>query len=142
MKGVNIVILEGVISEHLDIRYFDYEHLRVKFQLETREKGLKADGSDWVQWHSIELTNAAAKQAESQLKQGDSIRIEGRIAYHKDFDKEGRKRYVTLIHAHTFTLLNEAETLNLKEDAEVQSGNQEELEWEDFSASSDEDPMA
>ncbi len=142
MEGVNVVILEGVISEHLDIRYFDYEHLRVKFQLETREKGLKADSSDWVQWHNVELTNAVAKQAEAQLKKGDSIRIEGRIAYHKDFNKEGRKRYITLIHAHRFTLLNKAEALNLKEDAEVQSGNKEELEWSAFSASSDEDPMA
>ncbi len=142
MKPINTVTLEGVISEHLDIRYFDYEHLRVKLQLETTEEGLKADGSDWVQWHNIEFHNAIAKEAEEQLKKGDRIRIEGRIAYHKELDHEGRKRYITIIHAREFSLLEGVEKAHFEAKEELQAKEINELEWDKFSATSDEDPMA
>ncbi len=142
MCFVNSVTLEGTISDHLDIRYFDYEHLRVKLQLYTIEKGLKADGSDWEQWHNIEFSNLLAKQAEELLKKGDKIRVEGRISYHKELDREGRKRYVTIIHGRSFTLLDKTKVEDLEEVVEDFVDDRKELEWDKFSVNLDEDPMA
>ncbi len=141
MGLVNTITLEGIISEHLDIRYFSYEHLRLRLQLHTIEEGLKADGSDWEQWHRIELNNELAKEAEAKLKKGDRIRVEGRIAYHKELDREGKKRYITVIHARAFSLLGcEIET---EEHRPVEEEPlKEELPWQDFKAQESEDPMA
>ncbi len=141
MDFVNTVILEGTISDYPEIHYFGYEHIQMKFKLHTIEKGLKANGDGWEQWHSIELVNQLAKQAENELKIGDKVRVEGRLAYHKNFDNEGEKHYITVIHARAFVLLNQAEE-KIKESEEERAEAFEELNWRSFKVDNNEDPMA
>ncbi len=142
MDSVNTVILEGYISDYPEIRYFGYEHLRMKLRLHTIEKGLKADGRDWEQWHNIELSNALAKQAEASLKKGDYIRIEGRLAYHKNFDMEGNKSYSTIIHARSFILLEQSNNIEKVIEEPIAKQMKTELRWNDFANTEEEDPMA
>ncbi len=151
MSFVNSIILEGIISDYPEIVYFDYERSRLTFKLETTESGLKTDGEDWVQWHNIELNNQLAQEGEDLLKRGDRVRIEGRIAYHKDFDNEGRKFYKTVIYARSFKRLT---SINIDEQALQQPqkkeldvisnsiGEEDEASWQAFTVNDNEDPMA
>lgn len=48
-----------------------------------------------TQWHNLVLWGKQAEIAESYLKKGDEISIEGKLASRNYTDKEGMKRYVT-----------------------------------------------
>ncbi len=50
-----------------------------------------------TQWHNLILWGKQADIAESYLKKGDEISIEGRLASRNYTGKEGTKRYVTEI---------------------------------------------
>jgi len=99
MAGVNRVILIGNLGKDPEIRSLEGGVKVANFSLATTEtyKGKNGEKVESTEWHNIVLWRGLAEVAESYLKKGNSIFIEGKIKTRDWTDKEGIKRYTTEI---------------------------------------------
>jgi single-strand DNA-binding protein len=107
--SVNKVILVGNVGKDPDVRYFDNEQAVANFPLATTERGYKTrDGQDIperTEWHNIVAWRGLAKIAESYIKKGTQIYVEGKLKTRSYDDQNGVKKYITEIYADTIQLL-------------------------------------
>ncbi len=107
--SVNKVILVGNVGKDPEIRYIDENLSVASFSLATTERGFtRRDGTqvpESTDWHNIVAWRGLAKVAESYIRKGTQLYIEGKIKSRSYDDKDGVKRYITEIVADTIQLL-------------------------------------
>jgi len=107
MAGVNRVILIGNLGKNPEIRSLEGGVKVANFSLATTEtyKGKNGEKVESTEWHNIVLWRGLAEVAESYLKKGNSVFIEGKIRTRDWTDKDGNKRYTTEIIADNMVML-------------------------------------
>jgi single-strand DNA-binding protein len=107
MAGVNRVILIGNLGKDPEIRNLEGGVKKASFSLATSEsfKGKNGEKIEQTEWHNIVLWRGLAEVAESFLKKGNTIFIEGKIKTRDYTDKDGNKRYITEIVADNMVML-------------------------------------
>ena len=107
--SVNKCILVGNVGKDPEIRYFDNDVAVANFTLATTERGFKTrdgqDVPDRTEWHNIVAWRGLAKLAESYIKKGSQIYVEGKLRTRSYDDQSGAKRYVTEVFADIIQLL-------------------------------------
>jgi len=107
MAGVNRVILIGNLGKDPEIRTLEGGVKVANFSLATTEtyKGKNGEKVDQTEWHNIVLWRGLAEVAESFLKKGNTIYIEGKLRTRDWTDKDGNKRYTTEVIADNMVML-------------------------------------
>ena len=93
------MILIGNLGKDPEIRSLEGGVKVANFSLATTEsyKGKNGEKVDSTEWHNIVLWRGLAEVAESYLKKGNTIYVEGKIRTRDWTDKDGNKRYTTEI---------------------------------------------
>lgn len=117
--SVNKVILVGNLGKDPEIRYLENGVSVARFPLATSEtftdknSGEKREITDW---HTIVMWRGLAKIAESYLKKGMKVYIEGKLKTRSWQDDNQQMKYATEIVADQMIMLSKAEgTENQKE---------------------------
>jgi single-strand DNA-binding protein len=105
--GVNKVILIGNLGRDPEIQKFDNGVKKATFSLATSEtyKTKEGERATHTEWHNIVLWRGLAEVAESYLKKGNSIYVEGKIRRREYDDKDGQKKFIYEIIADNMTML-------------------------------------
>jgi len=107
--SVNKAILMGNVGKDPEVKYFDNDVAVATFSLATNDRGYKTkDGQEIperTEWHNIVAWRKLAKLAESYIRKGTPIYVEGKIRSRSYDDQSGAKRYITEIFADTIQLL-------------------------------------
>ena len=107
MASVNKAILIGNLGADPELRYTPTQQAVASFSLATTEKYKDKSGTlqSRTEWHNIVLWGRLAEVAQSYLKKGSPVYIEGRIQYRSYDDKNGVKRYRTEVVGQCIQLL-------------------------------------
>jgi single-strand DNA-binding protein len=94
-----------------DVRTFDNNRKMVRLSIATNEsyKNEKGEKVTDTQWHNIVFWGVQATMAESYLKKGDAVIIEGKLASRNYNDKDDVKRYVTEVVVNEFVKISSKE---------------------------------
>ena len=99
MKGVNKVILLGVLGRDPEVRTFQNGGKVCNLRVATsetwkdRETGEKKERTEW---HSVAIFNEGlARIAEQYLRKGSKVYLEGQLETRKWQDQSGQDRYST-----------------------------------------------
>lgn len=99
MSGsINKVILIGRVGKAPEIRTFQSGGRVATFSIATSEHWKDKDGNkkEVTQWHNISVFNdGIIKLAESYIKKGDNIYIEGQLETRKWKGQDGKDNYST-----------------------------------------------
>ncbi len=122
-NGVNKVILIGNLGRDPDINTLESGVKKATFSLATTEVFNNKDGqkTQQTEWHNIVLWRKLAEVAESYLKKGSQVYIEGRIRTRSWDDKEGNKHYTTEIVGDSMTMLGRPGTQGKADDPSAAS---------------------
>ncbi|MFW6351578.1 MAG: single-stranded DNA-binding protein [Bacteroidota bacterium] len=105
---INKVILVGNVGKDPDVRYFDNNEGVAHFPLATTERGFTTrDGKEVperTEWHNITAWRGLAKVAESYIRKGTQLYIEGKLRT-RSYEQDGVTKYTTEIIAETLKLL-------------------------------------
>lgn len=107
---VNRVILIGNLGKDPEIRRLDNGAAVGKFSVATNES-YKDKSGEWQQqteWHDIVVWRTLAERAESTLKKGATVYVEGKLTHRSWQDQDGNNRRTTEVVANYFRLLNKA----------------------------------
>ena len=109
--GVNKVILVGNLGKDPEVRYLENGTAVANFPIATSESYKDREGNriDQTEWHNIVVWRKLAEIAESYLKKGSQIYLEGKLRTRSWDDQQGNKRYTTEVVADTFTMLGKKE---------------------------------
>jgi single-strand DNA-binding protein len=107
MASVNKAILIGNLGADPELRYTPTQQAVASFSLATTEKYKDKSGTlqSRTEWHNIVLWGRLAEVAQSYLKKGSPLYVEGRIQYRSYDDKNGVKRYRTEVVGQSIQLL-------------------------------------
>ena len=107
MAGVNKVILLGHLGKDPDVKKLDSGKSVANFSLATSEvyKNKEGEKVTNTEWHNIVLWSPLAEIAESYLKKGSQLYIEGKISNRSYEDKDGVKKYISEVVGRDITLL-------------------------------------
>jgi single-strand DNA-binding protein len=105
--SVNKVILVGNVGKDPEVKYLDNGVAVCNFSLATSETYSNKNGEKVTQteWHNIVLWRKLAEIAETYVKKGMQIYIEGQIRTRNWEDKDGVKRYTTEIFGTSMQML-------------------------------------
>jgi single-strand DNA-binding protein len=112
MKGINKVILVGVIGKDPEIRYTPNGNQIANISVATNVKFKdKRTGEDRqkTSWHQCTAFGKVAELIGTYCEKGKKIYIEGSLDY-QDYEKDGIKRYITKITIKDFILLSSSNT--------------------------------
>src|SRR6056300_630498 len=110
--SVNKVILIGNLGRDPEVRYLESGVLVARFSIATsdsysdKNSGEKKEVTDW---HNIVLWRGLAKVAESYLKKGMKVYVEGKLKTRTWQDENNQTRYSTEVVADQMTMLSRAE---------------------------------
>jgi single-strand DNA-binding protein len=110
--SVNKVILVGNLGKDPEVRYLENGVPVAKFTMATSEtftdknSGEKREITDW---HNIVLWRGLAKVAESYLKKGMKVYIEGKLKTRSWQDENQQTKYATDIVADQMVMLSRAD---------------------------------
>ncbi len=107
--SVNKVILVGNVGKDPEIRYFENDRAVANFTVATTERGFTSSSGQQVpertEWHNVVIWGGLAKVAESYVRKGTQLYLEGKLRSRSWDDKEGVKRYTTEVYVETLQLL-------------------------------------
>ena len=100
----NSVRLIGNLGMDPEVKTFDSNRKLARLSIAVNDSYKNDKGEKIIDthWHTIVMWGAQANLAESLLKKGDSVAIEGKLASRNYNDKDGVKRYVTEIVVNEF----------------------------------------
>jgi single-strand DNA-binding protein len=104
---VNRVILIGNLGRDPEVRRLENGAVVAKFPIATNENYRDKNG-EWQQtteWHDIVAWRALAERAESTLKKGSMIYLEGKLTHRTWQDQDGNNRRTTEVVANYFRLV-------------------------------------
>lgn len=107
---VNRVILVGNLGKDPEIRTLENGAKVAKFSIATNENYRDKSG-EWQQqteWHDIVAWRTLADRAESGLKKGMAIYLEGKLSTRTWQDQNGNNRRTTEVVASYFRVINRA----------------------------------
>ena len=107
MSGVNKAILLGNLGKDPEIRKLDDGRAVANFSIATSESYKNKSGEKVTntEWHNIVLWSPLAEIAESYLKKGSQLYLEGKISNRSYEDKDGVKKYISEVVGRDITLL-------------------------------------
>ena len=110
MAGVNKAILLGNLGKDPEVRRLDDGRAVANFSIATSEtyKNKAGERVTNTEWHNVVLWSPLAEIAESYLKKGSQVYIEGKISNRSYEDKDGIKKYVSEVVGRDITLLGRA----------------------------------
>ena len=125
MAGVNKVILVGNLGKDPEVRYLENGTAVANFPIATSESYKDREGNrvDQTEWHNIVVWRKLAEIAESYLKKGSQIYLEGKLRTRSWEDQQGNKRYTTEVVADTFTMLGKKEDTQNTQNSFTSSNN-------------------
>jgi single-strand DNA-binding protein len=94
---VNRVILIGHLGRDPEVRRLESGAVVAKFTVATEERYKDKEGK-WqsqTEWHDVVVWRQLAERAESTLKKGMSVYIEGKLSTRSWQDQEGNNRRTT-----------------------------------------------
>ncbi len=109
---INKVILVGNLGRDPELKRFDNGSVVGKFSVATSES-YKDKAGEWqnlTEWHDIVVWGLLAERAESTLKKGTMVYVEGKLTTRKWQDKDGNNRYTTEVKAALFRKLERKES--------------------------------
>ena len=111
MAGVNKVILVGNLGKDPEVRHLENGTAVANFPIATSESYKDKEGNrvDQTEWHNVVVWRKLAEIAESYLKKGSQIYLEGKLRTRSWEDQQGNKKYTTEAVADTFTMLGKKE---------------------------------
>lgn len=108
---INKVILVGNLGDAPEVRTLENGAKVAKFSMATNENYRDKSGQ-WqkiTEWHNIVAWRYLADKAESSLKKGTLVYVEGKLTHRKYQDKDGIDRYFTEVVANTLKILEKRE---------------------------------
>lgn len=108
---VNRVTLIGNLGRDPEVRRLENGAIVARFSVATDESYKDTTGN-WVErteWHDVVVWRTLAERAESTLKKGMLIFVEGKLATRKWQDANGQDRYKTEVVGNYFRILNTRE---------------------------------
>lgn len=108
---INRVTLIGYVGQDPDTRTLENGTAVGRFSLATSDSYKDKEGN-WqtqTEWHNVVVWRDLAERAQSQIKKGSLVFVEGKISSRKYTDKDGVEKNVTDIVANTFRLLEKRE---------------------------------
>ena len=114
MAGVNKVILLGNLGKDPEVKKLETGKSVANFSLATSEvyKNKEGEKVTKTEWHNIVLWSPLAEIAESYLKKGSQLYLEGKISNRSYEDKEGVKKYISEVVGREITLLGKPNSNN------------------------------
>ncbi|HPD64909.1 MAG TPA: single-stranded DNA-binding protein [Bacteroidia bacterium] len=112
MASLNKVFLIGNLGRDPEIRTFSEGSKKATFTLATTEryKDKNGDWKDDTTWHNIGAFGFLADRAETYLKKGSQVFIEGRITTRTYTDSNNVEKKFTEIIASNFMILGKKES--------------------------------
>lgn len=108
---VNRVILIGNLGRDPEVRRLENGAVVAKFSIATNENYQDKSG-EWqtlTEWHDVVVWRNLAERAESQLKKGSQVFLEGKLTHRTWQDKDGNNRKTTEVVASYFRVLGRRE---------------------------------
>jgi len=104
----NKVQLIGNLGMDPEVKNLNNGKKVVNFSLATSDFYKDSDGNRMqdTQWHNIVVWGKLAQIAETYLKKGKDVAIEGKLVHRSYESKSGEKRYITEIVANEMVMLN------------------------------------
>ncbi|MGK0390547.1 MAG: single-strand DNA-binding protein [Maribacter sp.] len=109
---INKVTLIGNLGRDPEVRRLENGAAVARLALATNES-YKDKSGEWqtvTEWHTVICWRNLAERAESQLKKGSLVYIEGKLTNRKWQDKDGNDRYNTEVVANTFRSMERRES--------------------------------
>lgn len=105
---INKVILVGNVGRDPEVRHLESGSLVGRFSLATNEN-YRDKGGEWqtiTEWHNVVVWRQLAERAESSIKKGMLVYIEGKLNTRKWTDKDGIEKYSTDVVANIVKVLD------------------------------------
>ena len=105
---VNRVILIGNLGRDPEIRRLENGAVVAKFPIATNEN-YKDKSGEWqsqTEWHDIVVWRTLAERAESTLKKGMGVYVEGKLTHRSWQDQDGNTRYTTEVVGSYFRIIS------------------------------------
>jgi single-strand DNA-binding protein len=135
MAGVNKVILVGNLGKDPEVRHLENGTAVANFPIATSESYKDKEGNriDQTEWHNVVVWRKLAEIAESYLKKGSQVYLEGKLRTRSWEDQQGNKKYTTEVVADTFTMLGKKEDTqnSFGPSSNSQTSKQDKIEEED-----------
>ena len=96
---INRVTLVGRAGKDPEVKHLESGQMVARFSLATDENYKDKEGN-WqksTEWHSVNCWRELAKSAESYMRKGRLVYIEGRLRTRKYTDTNGVEKYTTEI---------------------------------------------
>ncbi|EHU1482477.1 single-stranded DNA-binding protein [Acinetobacter baumannii] len=109
MRGINKVILVGVLGADPIPKQFPNGSSIAQFSIATSEKYQDKRTGEWIEnteWHRVVVNNKLGEIACKFLKKGSKVYVEGSLHTRKWTDNNRQERYVTEVRANTFQALD------------------------------------
>lgn len=113
--SVNKVILIGNLGKDPEVRYLENGTGVARFSIATSESYTdKATGEkrEITDWHNVVCWRGLAKIAETYLKKGMKVYIEGKLRTRSWQDDQNQVKYTTEVIADEMTMLSRADDAN------------------------------
>ena len=125
MAGVNKVILLGNLGKDPEVKKLDSGKSVANFSLATSEvyKNKEGEKITNTEWHNIVLWSPLAEIAESYLKKGSQLYVEGKFSNRSYEDKDGIKKYISEVIGREITLLGRPNSNESSSDSNNDSDN-------------------
>ena len=108
---VNRVILIGNLGADPEVRTLENGAMVAKLRLATNENYRDKSG-EWqtqTEWHDVIAWRSLAERAQSGLKKGDAVYVEGKLTHRTWQDQDGNNRYTTEVVANYFRIIQRRE---------------------------------
>ena len=105
---VNRVTIIGNLGKDPEVRRLENGAVVAKFSVATSEN-YKDKSGEWqtvTEWHDVVVWHKLAEKAESTLKKGTQVYIEGKLTHRNWEDSDGNKRRSTEIVSNYFRVVN------------------------------------
>jgi single-strand DNA-binding protein len=95
----NSVRLVGFLGSDPEVKVISDKKKVANFSIATSDsyRNEKGEKIEETQWHNLVLWNSNASLAESYLKKGSEVYVEGKLTTRSYNDRDGVKRYMTEI---------------------------------------------
>ena len=111
MRGVNKVILVGVLGKDPETKTFANGGSLTQFSIATSETWTDkntGERKEQTEWHNIVLQNKLGEIAQQYLRKGSKVYIEGSLNTRKWTEQNGQERYTTQIKGQQMQMLDSA----------------------------------
>lgn len=114
MKGINKVILVGLVGKDPEVRYSQAGTAIATFSLATKDQYKDKRTGEKIEktsWHNCVAFGKNGELAGEYVRKGAKLYIDGSLDY-QDYEKDGVKKTITKITVRNFVMLNSFEGNN------------------------------